>query len=85
MATRNHRDYEAFVELNPNDWYRKTASYGQSITANINYDAIAVSYPNSTTEIFSYYEGGLAGTLVATVTVVYTNASKDDISTVERT
>lgn len=57
-------------------------SLGASIIHGINFDAIGVSFPNNTTEIYSYYEGGLAGTLLATVTVVYTNAAKDFVSSV---
>lgn len=41
------------------------------------YDAIAAAYPTSTQEVYSYYTGGLAGTLVNTVTVNYTTAAKD--------
>lgn len=47
-----------------------------------NADAITATYPNSTTEIYSYRQGGVSGTVLATVTVVYTNASKADILSV---
>lgn len=49
------------------------------------YDYISVAYPNTTTEVYSYYIGGAGGTLVATVTVVYTDATKANISTVTKT
>lgn len=51
----------------------------------LEYDYIAVDYPNSTTEIYSYYTGGSGGTLVATITVVYTDATKNAVSSVART
>jgi hypothetical protein len=56
-----------------------------SLFEGITFDAISASYPNNTTEVYEYYLGGLAGVLQATVTVVYTSASKNEISTVERT
>ena len=56
-----------------------------SLISGLDYDSISVAYPIATTEVFSYYTGGLAGTLVATVTIVYTNASKDDIVSVVKT
>jgi hypothetical protein len=49
------------------------------------YDALSKSNPLPTVEVYSYYKGGLTGTLVATVTVTYTNAGKDDIVSVVRT
>ena len=55
-----------------------------SILKGISYDAISAAYPNATTEVYSYFIGGLAGTLQATITVVYTDATKDCISTVVR-
>lgn len=49
------------------------------------YDACSVAYPNSTTEIYSFYEAGVSGTLVATLTVTYTDVTKCDISSYEWT
>jgi hypothetical protein len=40
------------------------------------YDYISAAYPTTTQEVYSYYLGGSGGTLVGTVTVNYTNASK---------
>jgi len=56
-----------------------------SIIQGLIFDAIEVSYPSSTVEVFEYYEGGLAGTLLATVTVTYATASKNDVTSVVRT
>jgi hypothetical protein len=36
------------------------------------YDYVSVAYPINTTEVYTFYAGGASGTLVATVTVVYT-------------
>ena len=46
------------------------------------FDNIAAAYPNPTTETYTYRMGGVGGTLVAFVTVVYTDATKDNLSNV---
>ena len=46
------------------------------------YDYIGATYPDTTTEIYTYKEGGIGGTTVATVTVVYTDVTKEFITTV---
>jgi len=46
------------------------------------YDAIYVINPTTTTEIYTYK---LTGTTVATVTVIYTDATKDVLDAVVRT
>jgi len=51
---------------------------------NVVYDYIGVAYPQVTTEVYSFKTGGSAGTLVATVTVVYTDATKGVLSNVTR-
>ena len=48
------------------------------------HDYIAVTYPTSTTEVFTYRDGGAGGTIVATTTITYTDDSKCDISTIVR-
>lgn len=48
------------------------------------FDFIEVSYPNATTEIFTYKDGGNLGTTVAVITVAYTNSSKEYVSTVTK-
>jgi len=49
------------------------------------YDYIAATYPNSTTEVYTYKSGGSSGTTVGVVTVVYSDASKEILTSVERT
>ncbi len=51
----------------------------------VKWDAFSMTTPNATTEVYAYKTGGLAGTLVATLTVVYTDSSKDVISSLVRT
>lgn len=49
------------------------------------YDAIGASYPNSTTETYQSYIGGLSGTPVQLVTILYLDATKNSIISVVRT
>lgn len=49
------------------------------------FDYIEASYPTVDTDVFEYYQGGSGGTLVATVTAIYTDSGKTDILTVTRT
>lgn len=83
----NTKDLEnlKFIEKPNGQVAVRVYSVGGDILGGIDWDAISVAYPNATTEVFSYYSGGLAGSLEATVTVVYTSSSKEDISTAERT
>lgn len=77
-------EQKKFFETGDNEVAVRTGGTG-SIIDGIIYDAISVAYPSGTTEVYSYYTGGLVGTLVATVTVIYTNSAKQFISSVERT
>lgn len=49
------------------------------------YDSIAATYPTAVTEVYTYKTGGLSGDTVATITVVYTDATKEVLSTVSKT
>ena len=49
------------------------------------FDAIGAAYPDALTEEYSYFQGGLGGTLVGLVTVKYTTAAKDFVASVVRT
>jgi len=63
-------------------------THGQMVLANPlilePFDAISAAYPAVDTEVYSYYDGGLGGVLVGTVTVIYTDASKESVSSVVR-
>lgn len=48
------------------------------------YDYIAVTYPDSVTEVYTFKTGGSGGSTVATVTVVYTNSTKANLLTVTK-
>jgi hypothetical protein len=46
------------------------------------FDYIQAAYPDSVTEVYTYKLGGVLGSLVATVTVTYTDSTKDLIQSV---
>ena len=56
-----------------------------SSLVNVAYDYVAVTYPISTQEVYTFKTGGSGGTTVATITVNYTTSSKEFISNVART
>lgn len=57
----------------------------KGILGGISFDAVSVSYPNATTEVYTFKEGGLSGSTVSVVTLIFTNASKEDLLSAERT
>jgi len=44
------------------------------------YDYIAITYPSTITEVYTFKTGGVGGTTVATVTLTYTDATKNNLS-----
>jgi len=48
------------------------------------HDYLGVEYPNGTTETYTYKTGGSGGTTVGTITVVYTDSTKANISSVTK-
>lgn len=42
-------------------------------------DAFTVSYPNSVTEVYEFRTGGVGGTIIKTVTLIYSSASKQNL------
>lgn len=69
------------VEYLDGKGYVRTFNAGPNAPV-FNYDYIAVTYPVNTTEVYTYRLGGAGGTIQATLTVVYTSSSKNDLSTV---
>lgn len=49
------------------------------------FDYIAASYPTATTEIYTYKTSGSSGTTVGTVTVIYSDSTKNNITSVAKT
>jgi len=55
-----------------------------SFLTGIEFDYIAVTYPDTVTEVFTYKNGGGGGTTVATITVTYQTESKENLVSVEK-
>ena len=60
---------------------RTSLTSGMSINSAAKF--LEVTYTDSTTETYKYYESSAKVTLYNTITVVYTDSSKSNISTVE--
>jgi hypothetical protein len=48
------------------------------------YDYVAVAYPSSAQEVYTFYIGGSSGTLEGTVTINYTDSTKANLLNVTR-
>lgn len=49
------------------------------------HDYMSYSLTNPTTEVFTYKVGGVDGTVVNTVTIVYTDSTRETVSSVTKT
>lgn len=47
---------------------------------NVVYDAGTVDYPDNVTEVYKFRVGGMTGTVVQTITLVYTSANKSRLA-----
>lgn len=65
-------------ETKKKDYYLKVGIFGQ-LQAPVHADAGTVEYPTNTQEVYKFRQGGIAGTVLKTITINYTNASKDFI------
>lgn len=91
-GTQQHREYQNFKDNGDGTtsryvWMVNGGGGGSSggLLDGVVYDFISAAYPNATTEVFTFKNGGLSGATTATVTVVYTDSTKENISTVEKT
>ncbi len=62
-----------------------TTSPNGSILFGIEYDAVDRTLTAANIETYEFYQGGLAGVLVATITITYTDATLEFIDTAVRT
>jgi hypothetical protein len=59
----------------------------QTVTSGLEipyYDFLSVAYPDATTETYTFKTGGASGTTSAIVTVVYTDSTKENLSSVTK-
>lgn len=48
------------------------------------YDYVAVTYPIATQEVYVFKIGGSGGTTVGTITLTYTDSTKENLSSAEK-
>jgi len=48
------------------------------------FDSITITYPDSVTEVYTHRKGGLTGNVAFTLTLVYSDASKNTLVSVTR-
>lgn len=78
-----------FAVLNDSEGNDVTSTNPLPVTSigsllDVSYDYIGVAYPTTTTEVYTYKDGGSGGTTVATITVTYSDATKEQLTSVER-
>jgi len=86
MTLKNNliqREQDKFVQTDAGSTAVRTLSIGSLIPQE--YDYIAATYPSTSTEVYTYKTGGVGGTTVAIITVVYTSDTKQVITSVART
>jgi len=49
------------------------------------YDYVEVTYPLATQEVYTFRDGGVSGAIVATITINYTDSTKENLLTVAKT
>lgn len=78
-------DNASLVEIAANPTSRALITEVNNALITKNFDYVSVSYDSATQETYTFKTGGSGGTTVATVVVVYTDATKADLSTVTKT
>ena len=85
MISTSVKDNEAAKFKNTNDGTAvRVATSGDmsGILKDVSYDDIQAAYPNDTTEIFTYILGSIDQ---ATITVTYTDSTKNFVARIRRT
>ena len=84
--TLRDRDFQSFVE-SPGRGLPYTAREVfidklNSFSPPSSADSITAQYPDNVTEIYEYREGGITGTILNSVTVIYLDSTKELIQSV---
>lgn len=82
-ANINNREFDKFKEINSQTAVATYQIGGLNIPEDA--DTITASYPTATQEVFEYRQGGVGGTILATITVDYVDATKAELVSVVRT
>lgn len=75
------REYEKFFQTDADETAVRVGLTG-ALSPPVGTDSITAEYPNATTEIYRFRSGGVSGAILQSVTVIYTDATKDLISSV---
>lgn len=67
------------------DSFRTSGGSSGGLLDGVVFDTITATYPSATTEVYAYRTGGVSGTINATVTVTYTDSTKDILLNVVKT
>ena len=81
---RLYEDENGNAPSGPQQILRTAIKSGAGMLSGVSYDFVAATYPDSVTEVFTFKLGGAGGTTKAVITIVYTDGSKDLISTVTK-
>lgn len=81
MSVRSERDYQSFEEIGPSEWARRVTLTGTFLQG-VSFDEMQATYPSSTVEVYTYKK---AAATVATLTVTYVAADKEQVLSVVKT
>lgn len=80
----NNREFDKFKETQGGETAVRVIE-ASGLLSGVVFDAVSVSYPTNTTEVYTFKTGGVSGITVATITLTYTNVSKQNLSSVVKT
>jgi len=72
-----NREFDKFLNVNGETGVRVATQdvFGAPLSS----DSFTVEYPTATREIYKFRQGGITGTVLKTITINYTDASKTEI------
>jgi len=77
----NDREMNKFQETVTGDHAVRVIPFG-TLDIPDGADFIAATYPDTVTEVYTYKQGGSGGSTLKTVTVIYTDTTKDNLLSV---
>lgn len=84
MLTKSDKEFQSIIEVNGVIARRVTPIGTGSLVEGLVFDYIAATYPDTSTEVYTYKSGGVGGTTVAIITLIYTDSTKKVLTSVER-
>lgn len=84
MLTKSDKEFQSIIETNGVIARRVTPIGSGSFVEGLVFDYIEATYPTTSSEVYTYKNGGSGGTTVATITITYTDSTKGTLSSVEK-